>query len=691
MRRKFAWAFPAIFAVSAAASALTAHASVPQLLNQLEAIVVHDVVGLVGSVLSNQSEPVAVTDTVSLVPAALTRDAELIHVGDAVLLMPAVRLTVSEAIRVTDVIPDVTPPTVTLTTKPANPTKSNQATFTWTITDPDNSSGFTSFCKLDTGSFGSCVSGVAYTQLSDGQHTFTVRAADAAGNRSQDVSYAWQVDTTAPTIQCAAPDALWHATDVSLTCTAADSGSGLANPSDATFTLSTSVASGNETANASTGSHQVCDVLNNCATAGPISGIKVDKKPPTITAGAITTTDSQPYVSGAWTNQSVRVSFACTDGGSGVNASTVTPPVTLSADGKDQSVNGSCADLVGNSSSTSVTNIDIDKTPPSISFMGQTPPANAYGWNKTSVTLTWGCTDALSGPVAASVTSAIATEGSNQSATGTCTDLAGNRARAVQGGINIDETAPVLKATATSADGKPYTSGTWTDQTVTVSFSCTDDRSGVATLSSPVTISTEGANQSATGTCMDKAGNAAAPVTFGGIDIDKTPPTTTLTSQPGPLNGRQLVTVTAHVVVNPGAIAFDATCYDSFGINAVFSATDNLAGVTAIKYGFAKVTSGQPLPNPALNTTITGTSGTVPFLTSGAYILNYAAVDQAGNQGATETRWIFVNALFGIGCATTPVPVASLPSSGTVTVSGSIQIGKYHIPFSFSFAYPGRD
>jgi len=690
VKTKLAWALPAIFALSTGVSALTAHADLGALVDHAEAVLVTDVVQLVNAVLFNHGEAVAVTDSVSVLPAPQLDRGEPISVNDAEHVTPAVQVSIAEAITVTDTIPDATPPTVTLTAKPANPTNSNQAGFSWTIADPDNSSGFSSFCKLDTGGFAACTSGVAYSQLADGQHTFTVNAADPAGNRSTDVSYSWLVDTTAPTLQCAQPDALWHATDVSLACTAADSGSGLANASDASFTLSTSVPSGSETANASTGSLQVCDAINNCATAGPIGGIKVDRKAPTITAGAITTTDNQAYVSSTWTNQSVQINFACTDGGSGVNASTISAPVTLSSDGKDQSATGSCADNVANIASITYAHVDIDKTPPTITYQGQAPPTNANGWNNTSVTLAWSCGDALSGPVAASVTATIANEGSNQSATGTCTDQAGNKASSTQGGINIDETPPVLKATATTTDGKPYTSGTWTNQNVTVSFSCTDDRSGVGTVSSPVTISTEGANQSAAGTCMDKAGNAATPATFGGIDIDKTPPATTFTSQPGPLNGRQLVTVTAHVVVNPGAIAFDATCYDSFGINAVFSATDSLAGATSIKYGFAKVASGQPVPNPSLSNTITGTSGTVPFLTSGAYVLNYAAVDQAGNQEATQTRWIFVNALLGIGCATTPVPVASLPPSGTVTVSGSVQIGTTTVPFSFSFTYPSR-
>ena len=690
MKRNFAWAFPAIFVVSTAVSVMTAHADLAQLLNQAEVIVVTDVVQLVDAVLFNHGEPVAVTDSVSVLPAPQVNRGEPISVSDAEQLTLAVQLTVAETINVTDMIPDVTPPTVTLTSKPGNPTNASHAGFSWTIADPDNTSGFSSFCKLDAGSFGSCTSPISYLNLSDGQHSFTVQAADPAGNRSQDVSYTWLVDATAPIVQCDQPDALWHASDVSLTCAASDSGSGLANPSDASFTLSTSVPAGTETANASTGPHQVCDAINNCATAGPISGIKVDKKAPTISATATTTGDGKPYLAGTWTNQSVQVKFACADGGSGVNAPTISPPVILSGDGKDQSVTGGCADNVANTVSTSFTSIDIDKTPPSITYQGQAPPANASSWNNTSITLTWSCADALSGPIASSATATIATEGTNQSASGSCADQAGNTATDTQAGLNVDETPPALTVSATTADGKPYTSGTWTNQNVTVSFSCTDDRSGVASVPSPVTISTQGANQSTTGTCMDRAGNAAPPATFSGIDIDKTPPSTGFISQPGPLNGRQLVTVTAHVVVNPGAVSFDATCYDSFGINAVLSATDNLAGAHSIAYGFARAMPGQPLPNPPLNTTISGSSGTVPFLTSGVYVLNYAAVDQAGNQEATQTRWIFVSTLLGIGCATTPVPVSGLPPSGTVTLSGSVQVGTHQVPFSFSFSYPSR-
>ena len=38
-----------------------------------------------------------------------------------------------------------------------------------------------------------------YANLADGRHTFQVRATDAAGNVGAGASYAWTVDTVAPT------------------------------------------------------------------------------------------------------------------------------------------------------------------------------------------------------------------------------------------------------------------------------------------------------------------------------------------------------------------------------------------------------------------------------------------------------------------------------------------------------------
>jgi hypothetical protein len=416
----------------------------------------------------------------------------------------------------------------------------------------------------------------------------------------------------------------------------------------------------------------------------------VDTTTPVITASAVTLDDGKAYTPGSWTNQTVRVGFTCTDSASGVDPASITAPVTLSSEGQNQSVGGSCGDRSGNAISMSFGPVNIDKTAPTITYQGQTPAPNANGWNNTSVTLNWACADALSGSFATSVVTSITTEGTNQSATRSCADNAGNTSTDTRAGINIDTTAPTLNASASTTDGKPYASGTWTGQNVTVSFICTDDRSGVATVTGPITVSSEGSNQSASGDCSDRAANAASRITFAGINIDRTPPVTGFTTQPGPLNGRQLATVAAHVAVTPGAVVFNSTCYDSFGLNALLTVTDNLAGATSIKYGSAPIVVGKPLPNPALDHTIAAASATISFLSSGAYVLTYAAVDSAGNQDATQTRWIFVSTALGVSCATAPIPVSSLPKPGTVTVTGSLKIGAYNLPFTFGFNYPSR-
>ena len=88
---------------------------------------------------------------------------------------------------------DSIPPTVAITAgKPSDPSNSRSATFTFTASEPTQ-------CKLDAGAFAACSSPKSYSNLIDGEHTFTVRATDAAGNTSQD-AYTWTIDATPPTV-----------------------------------------------------------------------------------------------------------------------------------------------------------------------------------------------------------------------------------------------------------------------------------------------------------------------------------------------------------------------------------------------------------------------------------------------------------------------------------------------------------
>jgi len=89
---------------------------------------------------------------------------------------------------------DTTAPSVTITTGPSDPSTSADASLEFT-SEP----GAAFECKRDAGSYSSCISPKAYTGLSDGSHTFSVRAGDQAGNTGSPATRTWTIDTVGPT------------------------------------------------------------------------------------------------------------------------------------------------------------------------------------------------------------------------------------------------------------------------------------------------------------------------------------------------------------------------------------------------------------------------------------------------------------------------------------------------------------
>ena len=73
---------------------------------------------------------------------------------------------------------DTTPPETSITSGPAASTTETSADFSFTSSERESSYG----CKFDGGSWGSCNPPKGYSSLSVGDHTFAVRATDAAGN-----------------------------------------------------------------------------------------------------------------------------------------------------------------------------------------------------------------------------------------------------------------------------------------------------------------------------------------------------------------------------------------------------------------------------------------------------------------------------------------------------------------------------
>jgi hypothetical protein len=127
-------------------------------------------------------------------------------------------------------------------------------------------------------------------------------------------------DPTPPVVSCGGADGHWHADNVSIRCTASDPVSGLADPSQASFSLATDVPAGQSDADAQTNSVKVCDKAGNCTTAGPISGNMIDRQPPAVTLRTPPEGASYSALKLLLSGGSVRASYSCTDAGSGVAA-----------------------------------------------------------------------------------------------------------------------------------------------------------------------------------------------------------------------------------------------------------------------------------------------------------------------------------------------------------------------------------
>ncbi|HKE55286.1 MAG TPA: MBG domain-containing protein [Pyrinomonadaceae bacterium] len=250
------------------------------------------------------------------------------------------------------------------------------------------------------------------------------------------------------------------------------------------------------------------------------------------TAPVTTMTLSQPPNAAGWNNTDVTVTLSASDGdGTGVSeidysingttfhslGSAVSVPITSEG---TNAVTWFAKDRAGNSESEQTVTVKIDKTPPVFTNNSRTPP-NSNGWNNTDVEASFTANDALSGfDSGATQTGSFTftTEGAGQSHTFTVTDLAGNSASFAVTEVNIDKTAPSINALRNPA---PNAKG-WNNTDVTVSFNGADALSGIAAVSSPVTVSTEGANQMVTGTATDLAGNTNS-VSIS-LSIDKTAP-----------------------------------------------------------------------------------------------------------------------------------------------------------------------
>jgi hypothetical protein len=224
-------------------------------------------------------------------------------------------------------------------------------------------------------------------------------------------------------------------------------------------------------------------------------GEPADSTPPVITPNVSGTLGDNGYYT-----SNVNVSWTVTDAESAVSNTTGCDAQTVSAD--TNGVTFTCsATSAGGTSSQSVT-VKRDATPPVIRLASRSPGANSYGWNNTAVTVRWNCADATSGAVSPGVSQTVGAEGQNQSATGTCTDAAGNTASDTVSGISIDKTPPAL---VPSVSPNPVL----LNGSATAAANAGDSLSGIATQSCGAVGSATVGSKTVACTATDKAGNSA--------------------------------------------------------------------------------------------------------------------------------------------------------------------------------------
>lgn len=159
-----------------------------------------------------------------------------------------------------------------------------------------------------------------------------------------------------------------------------------------------------------------------------------DTTPPVITPNVVGTVGQN-----GWYVGDVQVNWTVADNESPISNQTGCDAQSITSD-----TNGTtftCSATSAGGTDTKSVAITRDASPPTITFASRTPP-NSNGWNNTPVSIRWNCADSLSGVFITSIDQNLLTEGTNQSASATCTDRAGNSASDTQTGINIDLTQP---------------------------------------------------------------------------------------------------------------------------------------------------------------------------------------------------------------------------------------------------------
>jgi hypothetical protein len=311
--------------------------------------------------------------------------------------------------------------------------------------------------------------------------------------------------------------------------------------------------------------------------------------------------------------------------GNGTVIASLAANVAATADGR--------ANFPSTSTDNSVT-INLDSTPPVIT-LGVAGTLGSNGWYTSDVAVSWTVTDSESGSGDQSGCTAQQVTSDTSGATFTCSATSAGGAASQSVTIKRDARAPTITFANRTA---PNAAG-WNNSAVTVSWTCSDVTSGAVSTAASRTINVEGAGQSATGTCADKAGNSASN-TQTSINIDTTAPT-----------------ISAAATSSP-----NANGWYRGNVTVAFSCTDALSGITAGACLASQVLSAEGTSViSSTPRTVTDLAGNTSAPSGVVTVKIDKAVPVVSVNGVTD------GATYIIGTAPTPECSTSDALSGVVT------------------------
>jgi len=310
-----------------------------------------------------------------------------------------------------------------------------------------------------------------------------------------------------------------------------------------------------------------------------------------------------------------------------------------------------------------------DSTPPVI-IPNISGTQGNNGWYVSDVEVSWTVSDEESAVSSTSGCETTLINSDTASITLACEASSKGGTNSASVTIQRDATAPAATASVlpdANVNG-------WYNSDVTVSFSGADALSGIASCTPNATLSGDGSGQSASGTCIDNAGNVSVAATASGINIDKTAPTAVASISPaanangwhntdvlvsisGSDNLSGIATCGPSIIFNSEGAGFSTsgTCTDNAGnVSATVNANEiNIDKTSPVVFVIGVVDGASytlgAVPSAGCNTqdTLSGVATSAILALSGANPDGSGAItatcagalDYAGNSGTTSVTY----------------------------------------------------